>query len=236
MRACAGHWRGHSIAGVLYIERANDRPSSSRGHRKRDLPHHDPCSVRSKMLHDAPAPRALITAPISSRAWALPESSPRSYGRLDCHALRRDCLPIRLSRRIAAGSSLGRPVSLRKETAFPRPRLRAYHFTNIKVCALLTAVVSCAGGGAAAGGVDDNAMEKRMTEAVTVTCSCCGAAETREDSSVRRPCQCSPFGCFVSARCIKHCPMDHPECGKPRGRTPSETYYRDTFRCDYSRG
>src|SRR5437899_2871070 len=37
-------------------------------HDKRDLLHHAPCSVWSKMLHDAPGPLALITPPISSRA------------------------------------------------------------------------------------------------------------------------------------------------------------------------
>ncbi len=75
-----------------------------------------------------------------------------------------------------------------------------------------------------------------MTETVTVTCSCCDAVETREGSSTRRPCQCSPFGCLVSGKCIKHCPMDHPECGKPRVGAAGDVYYRDTFRYDYSRG
>jgi hypothetical protein len=75
-----------------------------------------------------------------------------------------------------------------------------------------------------------------MIETVTVTCTCCGVAETREDGSTRRPCQCSPFGRFVRAKCIKHCPANHPECGKPREHAPSETYYRDMFRYDYARG
>ena len=74
-----------------------------------------------------------------------------------------------------------------------------------------------------------------MTETVTVTCTCCDAVETRDGGSTKPPCQCSPLGCFVSGKCIKHCHANHPECGKLRGHTPGETYYRDTFRYGYAR-
>src|SRR6266550_1405453 len=72
-------------------------------HRKRDLPHHAPCSVWSKVLHDAPVPLALMTAPISvmkndsqppCRSWTREASADR--GRLRSTGINALRLPLLL--------------------------------------------------------------------------------------------------------------------------------------------
>jgi hypothetical protein len=49
-------------------------------HHKQDLTR--PCKNWSKMLHDAPAPPAMMTAPISSGAWTV--YNHRESRRQDC--------------------------------------------------------------------------------------------------------------------------------------------------------
>jgi hypothetical protein len=70
-----------------------------------------------------------------------------------------------------------------------------------------------------------------------VECRCCGAKReyTYLANQIQRshPCGCSPSRCFVSGKCIRHCPKNHPSCGD--GDTPGSPTNRATFIYTYIR-
>ena len=70
-----------------------------------------------------------------------------------------------------------------------------------------------------------------------VECRCCGArreyAYLANQIQRSHPCDCSASRCFVSGKCIQHCPMDHPSCGE--GDNPDSPIFRATFAYTFTR-
>ncbi|HXJ40613.1 MAG TPA: hypothetical protein VNH18_15140, partial [Bryobacteraceae bacterium] len=77
----------------------------------------------------------------------------------------------------------------------------------------------------------------------TVTCRCCSAKASHphpptEGRNNPKPCNCSPYFCTSTEKCLTHCPLlrgaEPHECGTPGTREYPNVTYPENFTYDFT--